>query len=298
MKTEIVSFFATDGVVNNGYIQSTETPVDDNKKIIISVHGMTSNCFKGRDRTIGKMLIDNDVDYFTFNNRGSEVLRFALKSNGKEVQSVLAGTAVENPEDGLYDIEGAIEEVVKRGYKNIYLLGHSLGSTKVLYTMTRFKEEGSKYLQYIRGVALLSLVDIPNFMKENLKEKYEKKIEHAEKLIESGKELTFMPEDSFIFPITAKAFLYYARDFQRIDFAKYHDVEYDFKELNSISVPLFMRWGTDRELIVEKPEEIVSLLNNKIDNPSKDIDFIEGANHSYNGMENVVGEQLISFINR
>ena len=59
-----------------------------------------------------------------------------------------------------------------------------------------------------------------------------------------------------------------------------------------------MRWGTDRELIMEKPEEIVELLNSKINNPNKDIDFIEGANHSYNGMENVVGEQLLSFIYR
>lgn len=298
MKTEIVSFFATDGMVDNGYIQSTDTPIDDNKKVIISVHGMTSSCFKGRDKTIGKILLENDIDYFTFNNRGSEILRFSLKSDGKEVQSVLAGTAVENPEDGLYDIEGAIEEVVKRGYKNIYLLGHSLGSTKVLYTMTRFREEESKYLEYIKGIALLSLVDIPNFMKENLKEKYEKKIEQAEKLVESGKETTFMPEDSFIFPITAKAFLYYAKNYQRIDFARYHDKEYDFKELNMVNVPLFMRWGTDRELIIEKPEEITKLLNNKIVNPKKDINFIEGANHSYNGMEDIVGEQLINFIER
>ena len=298
MKTEIVSFIATDGMVNNGYIQSTETPIDKNKKIMISIHGMTSNCFKERDKTIGKMLLNIDIDYFSFNNRGSEILRIAKKRNGQEVQSVLTGTAIEKPTDGIYDIEGAIEEVVKRGYRNIYLLGHSLGSTKVVYTMARFKMEKFKYLEYIRGIALLSLVDIPNFMKEGLKEKLSKKIEYAEKLIEKGDGMTFMPGDSFIFPITAKAFLYYARDNKEFDFARYSDKEYDFNELNMIEVPLFMRWGTDRELLIEKPEEIVERLNSKITNTRKDINFIEGANHSYNGMESVVGDQLIDFIKR
>ena len=49
MYAEIINFKATDGVVNDGYIIK-----NNSKKIIISIHGMSSNCFKDRDKAISK----------------------------------------------------------------------------------------------------------------------------------------------------------------------------------------------------------------------------------------------------
>ena len=51
MKAEVVSFRATDGTKLNGLIYN----YNDNKdKIIISTHGMGSNCFKDREKAIAK----------------------------------------------------------------------------------------------------------------------------------------------------------------------------------------------------------------------------------------------------
>ena len=83
------------------------------------------------------------------------------KKDGDKETSFIAGSAQENVLDGYYDIKGAIEFAIGLGYKRIYLQGHSLGSTKTVHTYNKLREEKYEHLDYIVGVILLSLVDIP-----------------------------------------------------------------------------------------------------------------------------------------
>ena len=57
-----------------------------------------------------------------------------------------------------------------------------------------------------------------------------------------------------------------------------------------------MRWGNDNEMIVQKAEELVDIVNNIITNPHKDINYIDGANHSYDGKEEELAKQIVEFI--
>ena len=107
-----------------------------------------------------------------------------------------------------------------------------------------------------------------------------------------------MPEESFINPISVKTFLIYTKDNEEINFARYSDSNYDFKELNEIDVPLFMRFGNDNEMIIQKAEDLVGLLNSKINKKEKDISFINGADHSYHRKEKVLSDEIISFIKK
>ena len=72
MNVELVDFFATDGAILNGYINKCNVDTD---KILIQVHGMTSDCFKMRDRLIAEKFAEVTVDTLCFNNRGSEIVR-------------------------------------------------------------------------------------------------------------------------------------------------------------------------------------------------------------------------------
>ena len=154
---ELIKFVSTDNIELNGILYKSENA--KNKKIILAVHGMTSNCFKKRDEIIAKKANDEGIDYFCFNNRGSEITKYiARKGSGRKE---LGGTAYEDVLDGYYDICGAILKLVEIGYKNIYLQGHSLGCTKIVYTYNKLKDENSNILEYIKGVILLSLVNIP-----------------------------------------------------------------------------------------------------------------------------------------
>ena len=57
-----------------------------------------------------------------------------------------------------------------------------------------------------------------------------------------------------------------------------------------------MRWGTDNEMLLQRPEELVDIVNNIIENPNKNIDYVDGANHGYEGKEKELAEQIIDFI--
>ena len=105
-----------------------------------------------------------------------------------------------------------------------------------------------------------------------------------------------MPEESFIHPISVKTYLRYIRDYSDFDFARYNDENYDFKELNNIDVPLFMRWGNVYEMIEQDASDLVNLINNKVKNNKKDINYIDGADHGYNGKEEVLTKQILDFI--
>ena len=287
-----IDFLATDGFLLNGFLYKSKSRT---KNVILAVHVMSSNCFKNRDEVIAKFANENDIDYFGFNNRGSELVRYIKKYNdGKKIKQ-LAGTSYEDVLEGYNDIVGAIEKLKDLGYENVYLQGHSLGSTKVVYTYDKFKKENNENQKNIKGIILLSLVDIPSTIKVYLKENYERYIKLAEDEEKSGNESNLMPLNSFIHPISVKTFLRYAKNNREINFASYEN-DKELKVLNNIDKPLFMRWGNDNEMILQNAEELIEMLNEKIKNNKKDIAYIDGADHGYTGKEEMLAKQIINFI--
>ena len=137
---EQINFYAEDGTKLNGFLHKSKETTQD---VILSIHGMSSNCFKERDNVIANTANNLNIDYFCFNNRGSELVKYITKNiNGKKTK-VIAGTSYEEVLDSYYDIVGAILELRKLGYKNIYLQGHSLGCTKIIYTYNKLKEQNN-----------------------------------------------------------------------------------------------------------------------------------------------------------
>lgn len=293
MCVEIINFKATDGIENDGYLIN-----NNSKKIIISVHGMSSNCFKERDRFISKKAFENGFAYLAFNNRGSELVKYIRKTiDGKQIK-LLGGTTYEEPLESYHDIKGAILKAIELGYEEIYLQGHSLGTTKIIYTYNKLKKENSELIKYIKGIVLLSLVDIPRTLKVWLDKNYGSFLKYAEEKESKNEILDIMPSGSFVHPISVKTFLRYSKNNKEIDFAQYSNKEYNFDELNNIEVPLFMRWGNSNEMIEQDANVLVELLNKKITNRNKDIDFVDGADHGYTGKEEILSLEIINFLNR
>lgn len=290
---EIIDFLATDGVKLNGILYNCK---EKSNEVILAVHGMTSNCFKERDKVISENSNKNGIDYFCFNNRGSELARYIKKDiNGKE-EKIIAGTSYEDVLEGYEDILGAIIKLKELGYENIYLQGHSLGCTKIVYTYNELvDEEEYDVLSNIKGVILLSLIDIPKAIKVYLGDKFNEYVSLAEEKEQEYKSYELMPKDAFINPISAKTFLRYVRDNKDIDFAGY-EKDNELEKLNNIKVPLMMRWGNQNEMILQNADELVNIVTNIIENKNKDINYIDGANHQYNGKEKELAEQIIEFI--
>lgn len=298
MKAEVVKFSASDGTTLNGLIFNYKEEKD---KVIISTHGMGSNCFKPRDLEIANLIENTNISLFTYNNRGTEIISKMKRKVDGEEESFLAGAADENVLEGYFDVKGAIEEAINLGYKEIFLQGHSLGSTKTVYTYNKLKEEGYEHLDVIKGVILLSLVDIPQAIIDIWKlsdEQVESLISLSRKMIDDGRGMELMPEGVFVQPVSAKEFVRLCVDNEETNFARYHDKDYKYEKINNIDKPLFMRWGNNRELISQNADELVQMLNEKIINTDKDINYIDGADHSFHGYENILAKQIVDFVNR
>ena len=286
MSIEVVRFKAKDGINLDGILNKCE---DRTNKLLIQIHGMTSNCFKQRDRKIADKAKEMEIDVFDFNNRGSDVVRYIKNDN----VTLLAGMAYEKVEDCYFDIVGAIEFAKSLGYEEFYLQGHSLGSTKVVYTYNKLKEENSNLLNSIKGIVLLSLVDITGLISSEANSEL---INLAEEKAKKGQLMDLMPFKSFIHPISVKSFLQYTKHNEAFDFARYGNSDDEFEVLNKIECPIFMRWGNVNELIKQDASDLATFMNKKINNAYKNIGYIDGADHSYHGKEEQLAEEIKKFL--
>ncbi|MBP3502338.1 MAG: hypothetical protein J6K42_02525 [Clostridia bacterium] len=293
MRVEKIYFNAEDGTELFGLLHTSENSAD--KDVVISTHGMGSNGFKKREDIIAQKLTSNNIAFFTFNNRGNGLVN-GVKSNGEKI---LQGTVFEDVEDSYYDLVGAIKLMINKGYKNIHMQGHSLGSTKTVYTYNKLIKNGEQeLLNKIKSVILLSLVDVSevmnylihstqnqNFIKLALQKESEG---NSNYIIDTG--VPFLPL------VSVKTFLKYYRDNKNIDFAKYTTKGFEFEKLNNIKVPIFMRWGNVNELISLPADKLAELMNEKIHNQNKDISYVDGATHNYSGKEDLLAEEILSFL--
>ncbi len=290
-----IDFLATDGISLNGFLYESK---EKTQSVILAVHGMSSNCFKKRDEVISSKANDSQIDYFCFNNRGSELTKYIRRNIDDKQEKILGGTSYEDVLEGYEDIVGAIIKLKELGYTNIYLQGHSLGCTKIVYTYNELlEEEEEELLSNIKGVILLSLIDIPKAIKVYLGDKLNEYLQLAEQKEEKQQSLDLMPKEAFIHPLSVKTFLRYARDNKEIDFANYGE-DSELEKLNQIKVPLMMRWGNKNEMILQKADELVTIVSNSIINSNKDIDYIDGADHGYTGKEEELADQIINFIKK
>lgn len=288
---EKVYFELEDKVELVGLLHRPENTTDE---VVISVHGMQSNCFKKREDILSKVINNAGIAYFAFDNRGANLMCYTKKTDG--TKTLNGGSVYEDVLESYYDIKGAIEKMLELGYTKIHLQGHSLGCTKIVYAYNRLKKENYKNLENIQSIILLSLVDLVDLQKYDLGiDKYNKMLELAIEKEARGEEMELMPFDSFDHPISVKSYLRYYRDNQEIDFAKFNDNNYDFKEINNISIPLFLRWG-ENDLVVQKLDELIELLKTKINNPKLDIGYIKNTDHGYTNKEEVLGEEIKKFL--
>lgn len=269
-----------------------ERPTNPTKRVVISVHGMQSNCLKRREDILSKEISNAGVAYFAFNNRGAELMTYTRKTTGEKVLN--GGSVYEDVLDGYYDIKGAINKMLELGYTDIYLQGHSLGCTKIVYTYNKLKNENN--VKNIKGIMLLSLVDIPDCQKYDLGDKYAEMMEYAENKEKEGKLNNLMPIESFDHPICVRSYLRYFKYNKDIDFARFWDKDYNFKELNNIQIPLFLRWGNVHDLVLQNLSNLIEILKSKIQNEKLDIGYIDGADHGYTGKEETLAKEIISFI--
>lgn len=292
---EKIYFDTDDNVELFGLLHKPENNLETDE-VVISIHGMQSNCFKKREDILAKEINKAEIAYFAFNNRGTEIMCYTKKTDG--TKTLNGGCAYEDILESYYDIKGSIDKMIELGYTKIYLQGHSLGCTKIVYSYNRLKKENYTNLDKIKSVILLSWVDLVELQKYDLGiNKYNKVLKLAVEKEKNNQEMDLLPYDSFEHPISVKTYLRYYRDNKDIDFAKFSDKNYNFKEINNIETPLFLRWG-ETDLVIQNLDELIKILKLKIKNDKLDIGYIKDTDHGYTNKEEILGKEIVEFILR
>jgi pimeloyl-ACP methyl ester carboxylesterase len=119
----VARFEATDGVALAGLLYE---PKRRTARVAIFLHGTggASVFESSRTNLLAAEFIKAGIAYFPFNNRGAGLMR---NLNGEP----RGGMAYERIRECVFDIDGAIRELRRRGYRDFTLIGHSTGANKV-----------------------------------------------------------------------------------------------------------------------------------------------------------------------
>ena len=286
MNQELVRIMSIDEIEQPGILF---TPKNSTDKIVIHVHGLNGNFYENRFLdTLAKSYTDKNYAFLTFNNRGRDFITELHKGN----DFIIIGGSLERFKDCLLDIEGVINWVKEKGYKEIILEGHSYGCNKVLYYYNNKKDES------IKKIVLLAPCDIPSAGKKFLsEEEYQIAKEESTRLVNEGKgneliDFSVMANGK----IAAGTYHYDFLPGGENDFIRYADGKNGKSEvLNSIDIPVLVIFGDVDECVLTQPIDIVmSYLNNNINDC--DIQVIKGADHSYTNRYEQLREIIINNI--
>ena len=286
MNQELVRINSIDGIEQVGILY---TPNDITDKIVIHVHGLNGNFYENKFLDIlSKVYTDKNYAFLTFNNRGKDYISEFTRGD----ESVIIGGSLERFKDCLLDIQGVINWVREKGYKEIILEGHSYGCNKVLYYYNNTEDKS------IKKIVLLAPCDITFEAKKFLsEEEYKKAKEESTRLVNENKEKELI--DFSIMAngkISAGTYYYDFLPGGENDFIRYSDGKNGESTIfNSIDIPVLIVFGNVDECVLTQPIDIVkSYLNNNISNCN--IQIIEGANHSYTGKYEELGQIIRSVL--
>jgi len=139
----LVRFEAADGVALAGLLFE---PPRASKRAIIWLHGGGGASVYESRRTnlLATVFIAQGIAFFPFNNRGSGIVRRA--GDG------LGGSAFERIRDCVADIDGAIRELWRRGFRDMTLAGHSTGANKIaVYDHYKPRNRAKRYVLLAGG---------------------------------------------------------------------------------------------------------------------------------------------------
>jgi pimeloyl-ACP methyl ester carboxylesterase len=139
----LVRFEAADDVALAGLLYE---PRRKSKRAIVWLHGGGgASVFESRrTNLLASVFIAHGIAFFPFNNRGSGIVR---RAGGD-----LSGSAFEQIRDCVADIDGAIRELWRRGYRDITLAGHSTGANKIaVYDHYKPRNRAKRYVLLAGG---------------------------------------------------------------------------------------------------------------------------------------------------
>lgn len=285
---EFVKATTSDNLILQGLLSEPHSKSDS---VILHIHGMSGNFFENDFiKTMLSGYPEQNLSFMTVETRGSEVIRFFSKTGGG---FTMLGDAYEIFEESVKDIEAWIGFLSDRGYKNIYLQGHSLGCAKIAYYQSLMKDKRVKALLFISASDMFGLVlnkkDLPRHIKH---------MNESKSLIEAGKEMELLTDALWgTNKLSARTYVNFFGTDAKTAIFNYYDNKLGFDAVKKINVPIISIFGTKDDGIVTDPYKSNDMLKqNAVKSPKFVGEVFEGAQHSYAGFEEQIVKSITNFI--
>lgn len=289
MKTSLHRIITRDSIELVGLLYE---PEETASTILVHVHGMAGNFYENKFLdAIAETLTKNDIAFFAFNNRGCELIKDLSKIVDGEKTFIRIGNAYEKFENSLLDITAAIDFVESRGFSNIHLSGHSLGSPKVAY----YSASGND--KRLSSVLFLSPSDMIGLIR--MDKNYKRDMGTAKQMIAEGKGDELLPhpvlwDES---PLSANTYVSLGSEESAVAIFNFYNSDDTLPLLSEITIPAYVIMGRKDDALVVSIDETMGRIKKALSNSPKVATNILGdADHGYNGFEQELADALVSWI--
>lgn len=270
------------GVLLNGVLFN-ETKSSDT--VLIAITGIHGNFYSNPFYyNIGYTLNKGNIDFIYAQTNDAFGAEKVMNVKTKKLEII--GSCNEDFNYTDEDIEAYLNFAEKKNYKHIYLSGHSLGTNKIIYYLSRNHDKRvEKYL-------LLSPANITHLLKVVTDE--EKYI--IQNYIKNGKENEIIPFELLGW-IQCTAKTAYNWVFNNILNNVHVEKNGDFSQINEINHKGAMLIGTYDRFTYGDPSGFLTNINNHTKYPKENkLIFIEKTGHTYQKKQQEVADIILKLI--
>jgi pimeloyl-ACP methyl ester carboxylesterase len=267
---------------------------DSPKTAIVFVHGLGSSAFAHHDYLVPLATGNTAVLYFS--NRGHDGIagvKRIKRSANKGYAYEQAGMAHEIFTDCADDIQGAVNLLLTRGPRRIYLVGHSTGCQKIAWYLSQRAERSR-----IAGAVLLCPISDYAGARHEDERKRKKAEAVAQKLVRRKRPHELLPAELWRGPIDAQRFLSLYTPDSKEEIFTYAQPGKIPRALRKLKTPLLVIFAGDDEYRDRETSGMANWFRNNLPSSGAEIEIISGALHSFNGQESKVAASVRRWINK
>jgi predicted alpha/beta-hydrolase family hydrolase len=284
-----VKFDATDGVALSGLLYEPKRPTT---RAAIFIHGASGSFESKRTNKLAEIFTRAGIAYFPFNNRGSYVVRRAGEGMG--------GSAHERIRDSIFDLDGALAELRRRGYRDVTLIGHSTGANKIaVYDSYKERVPAKRYV-------LLAGGDDTGLLYAQLgPRRFTAALTKAREMIKARRGSELVPSALSPLPMSWTAFLDMANPDGDYNVFPYLDAMRNlrlsrkprFRHVRGIRKPTLILYGENDEYCYGDVPRCVSIIDEALGpKPNMELAIMKDADHGFGGKEEELGMVLVEWM--
>lgn len=287
----LVRFEATDGIDLTGLLYE---PRRATRRAAIFLHGMGGSFEPRRSNIFGGELAAAGIAFFAFNNRGSYLVRRLGPRRG--------GMAFELIRECVFDIDGAVRELRRRGYRDLTLIGHSTGANKIAVYDHRKPRSFVKRYVLVGGGDDTGLA----FAHLQTRRRFEAALAKARAKIRAGRGLELVPESiSPAQPMTWRSYYDMANpdgDYNVFPFLEIlRGIRLSrrtrFRYLRGIRKPALVLYGDRDEYCYGDVSRCVAILADALGpKPNIELAILEDADHGFMGKERELARLIVNWM--